>query len=83
MARAQASGIYDIENNMILASKITKYGANKRDLAIELIEQLKNIGLKKELILFDRGYPSIDFIKYLENSRIKYLMRVSSRFLVV
>jgi hypothetical protein len=83
LARALSSGIYDIENDMILTSKITKYKASERDLAIELIEQLKEIGLKNDLILFDRGYPSSELIKYLEDSEIKYLMRVSSQFLKV
>ena len=83
LARALSSGIYDIENDMILTSKITKYKTSERNLAIELIEQLKKIGLKNDLILFDRGYPSSELIKYLEDSGIKYLMRVSSQFLKV
>lgn len=80
-ALAVASIIYDIENDMILASKIAKYTTSERDLAVELIEHLKNIGLKNDLILFDRGYPSSKLVAYLENNGIKYLMRVSSAFL--
>ena len=76
-----ASAIYDVENDMILTSKITRCTTNERDLAIELIEQLKGIGLKNDLILFDRGYPSRDLIKYLEKNEIKYLMRVATSFL--
>lgn len=80
VARAFTSAIYDIENDMILTSKITKYEANERTLAMELIEQLKEIGLKNDLILFDRGYPSAKLFKYLEGNEIKYLMRVKKRF---
>jgi hypothetical protein len=80
IALGLASGIYDIENDMMLTSKITKYTKGERALAIELIEQLKNIGLKNDLILFDRGYPSSELIKYLDNNDIKYLMRASSSF---
>lgn len=79
-ARALSSCIYDIENDMILTSKITKYKTSERELAINLIEQLKNIGLKNDLILFDRGYPSKKLISYLEENKIKYLMRVSKNF---
>lgn len=79
-ARARASCIYDIENDMIITSKITKYTAAERDTAVELIEQLKKLGLKNDLILFDRGYPSVKFISYLEESGIKYLIRVPSKF---
>jgi hypothetical protein len=80
VARALASGIYDIENDMMMTSKITKYTTSERELAVELIEQLKSIGLKNDLILFDRGYPSSKLIGYLEKNGIKYLMRVSSSF---
>ena len=79
LARAMASGIYDIENDMMITSKITRYDSSERDVAIELIEKLKELGLKNDLILFDRGYPSKKFISYLEDSRIKYLIRVSSK----
>ena len=33
---------------------------------------------KYDLILFDRGYPSRNFISYLDSSGIRYLMRVKS-----
>ena len=65
LARALSSGIYDIENDMMITSKIAKYKTSERDLAIELIEQLKTLGLKNDLILFDRGYPSAKLIAYL------------------
>lgn len=81
VARAKASGIYDIENDMIMTSKITKYDTSERDVAIDLIEQLKALGLKNDLILFDRGYPSSKLISYIEKNSIKYLMRVPSNFL--
>jgi len=80
-ARALSSCLYDIENDMIITSKIAKYNTSERELAIEHIEQLKNIGLKNDLILFDRGYPSSNLISYLEENQIKYLMRVSKWFL--
>ncbi|WP_042316287.1 hypothetical protein [Desulfofarcimen acetoxidans] len=41
LARAKASGIYDIENDMMITSKITRYTTGERDIAIELIEKLK------------------------------------------
>ena len=83
LARAMAAGIYDIENDMIIVSKITRYASSERDVAIEMIEKLKSKGLKNDLILFDRGYPSRKFISYLEKSSIKYLFRVSSTFIRV
>jgi hypothetical protein len=78
LARAKASCIYDVENDMIITSKITTYTTGERDIAIELIEKLKQMGLKNDLILFDRGYPSRNFFAYLEGSGVKYLMRVKA-----
>jgi len=79
LARAKASCIYDLESDMIITSKITKYTTGEREIAIELIEKLKLMGFKNDLILFDRGYPSRNFLTYLENSGVKYLMRVKTR----
>jgi len=75
-ARAQVSCVYDIENDLILTSKIAPYRTGERAIAKETIEDLKDLGLKNDLILFDRGYPSKHFISYMENSDLKYLMRV-------
>lgn len=83
VARALSAGIYDIENDMMMTSKITRYSTSERELAVELIEQLKKTGLKNDFILFDRGYPSTKLIHYLESNGIKYLMRVQRKFLKV
>lgn len=80
VARARASALYDIENDMIIASKLTHYRASEREIAETLINKMCEIGIYNDLILFDRGYPSHDFIKFIESKNIKYLMRVSSKF---
>lgn len=78
LARAKASGIYDLENDMMLTSIIGEYTTGERELAIELIEKLKWLGLKNDLILFDRGYPGKHFFQYLETAGVKYLVRISN-----
>jgi hypothetical protein len=83
LARAKSSCLYDIENSMIVTSIIAHYKTSERDLALQHIQKLKLFGLKNDLILFDRGYPSTKLISNLENNGIKYLMRVSSQFLKV
>lgn len=80
LARALASGLYDVQNNMMMVSHIGRYNSSERDFAVILIEKLKALGLKNDLILFDRGYPSSKLISYLEESKIKYVMRVSGAF---
>jgi hypothetical protein len=83
VARARASALYDVENDMIVSSKLTHYRCGEREIAENLIDQMINLGSYDDLILFDRGYPSKDFISFIESRKLKYLMRVSSGFLRV
>jgi hypothetical protein len=83
VARAMVSGIYDIENDKFIAAAIAKYNIGEIDIAIQLIEEMKKNGLKNDLIIFDRGYPSTELVSYLQDSNIKYLMRCSTSFLKV
>ena len=83
VARARASALYDVENDMIISSKLTHYRCGEREIAENLIDEMINLGSYNDLILFDRGYPSKDFITFIESRRLKYLMRVSSGFLKV
>lgn len=83
VARAQASALYDVENDMILVSKITKYTDGERAIAEEMITKLCELENHNDLLLFDRGYPSRDFVKFIEDKNLKYLMRVSRGFLKV
>ncbi|MCY6355866.1 IS4 family transposase [Clostridium sp. ZS2-4] len=83
VARAQASALYDVENDMIIASKITHYKTGERAIAKEMITKMCELGTRNDLLLFDRGYPSRDFIQFIEEKQLKYLMRVSSGFLKV
>jgi hypothetical protein len=66
-----------------LTAVLSKYRASERAQAEELINKLDDIGFSNDLILFDRGYPSRDFISFMEQKKIKYLMRVSGAFLKV
>jgi hypothetical protein len=80
VARARASGLYDVENDMMIAAVLSKYRSNERTQAEELINKLDDIGFSNDLILLDRGYPSKGFISFIEQKKIKYLMRVSVSF---
>lgn len=80
VARARATGLYDVENDLIIASVLGRYRTSERVQAEELINKLDNIGFSNDLILFDRGYPSKDSISFIEDKKIKYLMRVSKVF---
>ncbi|MBS3977047.1 MAG: transposase [Syntrophomonadaceae bacterium] len=76
LARSMVSVIYDVENDLILESKICNWKAAERVIAKELIECLETKGFQNDLIIFDRGYPSRDFISFLERKGLKYLIRI-------
>ena len=77
--RALVSGIYDVLNGFYLNIEIAHICVSETELAKKNIKHLKDLHLVQPvLILFDRGYPSIEFIDYLEAEGIQYLFRLSS-----
>lgn len=81
VARARISGLYDLENGIIIDAIIGRYDRDERQFALEHIKKLQEYGLQKDLILFDRGYPSKNMIAVLTKAGIDYLMPVSTSFL--
>lgn len=81
VARARISGLYDLENEFMIDAIIGRYDLDEREFALEHIKKLQTYGLQKDLILFDRGYPSKNMIAVLAEAGIDYLMRVSTSFL--
>lgn len=73
--RAYAAVLYDLENNLTIASTITRYATPERTVAIDLLEKLQHFAPQKELILFDRGYPSRGMFRYLTKHHLHFLMR--------
>lgn len=83
IARALASCIYDVENNMIIDSRLGKRSYGERELAKENIKAMLNIlaSEKDIIIVFDRGYFSFELLLMLMEANIKYLFRLPSRTL--
>ena len=78
---AQGSILYDVLNGIILDGQICPIKTGERELAKLHIDLLaKFTSFNKELLIFDRGYPSFDFIKYIEFNSMYYLMRVKTKF---
>lgn len=76
-ARAKGSCIYDVENKIILKSKIYRYDVWEKDVVPELVSDLVKDSHFNELILFDRGYPSYGLIAKLTELNVKFVMRRS------
>ena len=79
-ARALTSCLYDVVNNWVIDAQIDKLYTSERELAKKHIEEMvkiigDEIDLGKVIIIFDRGYPSIEMMEILEELKIKYIFR--------
>lgn len=80
VARALMSGIYDVKNEFYVDVQIDRYNSKEIELAKRNIEKaMEVIGKEKLLIIFDRGYPSIEFMHWLEKKEVKFLMRLKTK----
>lgn len=78
-ARALLSGIYDVENHFFIDVQISRVDSNEEELAKKNIEGIRNIlGNNKEILILDRGYPSIELFNWLKERNKKFIMRLSS-----
>ena len=80
---SKASVLYDLENNIVMDGILNSYASSERAMAVEHIRRLKEYKEAhkekyKDLIIFDRGYPSIGLISYMNQECIDYLMRIQS-----
>lgn len=78
--QALASCLTDVMNNMVVDAILAPCYGNERLLAQQHIQHLNEVKTGKEIILFDRGYPSSELINELEKNNIKYVMRCGSVF---
>ena len=79
--RAKASGMFDVENNIILAAEIDNYRVDERTLARRHLAELKEIGYGKDLLLYDRAYASREWLAYHINEGLEFVMRAKNAFL--
>lgn len=77
-ARAKGSGIYDVENNVMIDAIIDKHNTCERTLAKNNIENMIDIlGKERKIItIFDRGYISTEMLMFMMDFPIFYLFRV-------
>jgi hypothetical protein len=80
---AQGSLLYDILNDLVVDARIQPLKEGEQAIALKHIHHLA--GLEsfqewKEMVIFDRGYPSFSIIQTLLGLKIHYLMRVRRKF---
>jgi hypothetical protein len=78
-AGGMVSLLYDVENDIIVEGVLRPVWEEEREGAKMLIKSLKEkrVGLKgyDPVLLFDRGYPSKDFLGYLQEAGFHYVIR--------
>ena len=81
--KARGSILYDVLNYTVFDGQIEPLSVDERTLAKRhiagLVERM-GADLDKELVIFDRGYPSEEMIEYCETNGLFYLMRVKTKF---
>ena len=68
--------LYDVLNHYVLDGVLSTKQIGERVLALKHLVKSK----AKDLIIYDRGYPSYDFIDNHQRKGIDYLMRVKVSF---
>lgn len=77
--RVLVSGVYDVLNHFYLNIEIEHISISEQELAKRNLKHLKEMGIRKLLLaVFDRGYPSLEFIDFLETEGIHYFVCLSS-----
>lgn len=78
---AQGSILYDVLNDTIIDASINPMSKDERTLAVEHLKKYaKTAPGSKNLVVFDRGYPSFELIELLESMGYTYVMRVRAKF---
>ena len=84
-ARAMTSCLYDLENKLVISAVLGRYASDERQFAkiniAKLLELMPPTSLTQNLVLGDRGYPSLDIFTFMMAKGIRFLMRVSDPFL--
>lgn len=76
IVQARCSVIYDVLNKHVLEGTLAALKQGERELALPHLMHCK----VNDLILYDRGYPSYDFIYEHTIRNLNYLMRVKTSF---
>ena len=80
LVMAKVSYAYDVLNHLTIDSQIDYAKTSERDLAVKHIEAIEqnNHDSTKDLYIFDRGYPSLGLLFYLNQKNKDFLIRCST-----
>lgn len=73
--QAQGSCLYDVLNGVMMDVSLFPYVASERHIAELHLKALQKYKFEKELVLMDRGYPSLELFDSLNDKSFKFLIR--------
>ena len=76
IVQGMSSVLYDVLNHLVLNSVLENVKTGERELALKHKQHWK----EKDLIIYDRGYPSYDFKYEHIKSGVDYLIRVQKNY---
>ena len=79
-ATALCSIAFDPFNHGIYDCRIDRYATDEHELAKAHVQRLLELNLGGSLLLFDRGYPSAEFVSFLYENGFNFVMRLRSKF---
>jgi hypothetical protein len=79
-ATALASVAFGPLDHFVYDCRIDRYDKDERDLAKQHIDRLLELGMGNSLLLFDRWYPSSEFIGYVLEKGFSFVMRVRRKW---
>lgn len=75
-ARGKLEVGYDVLNNYVIACELGHARSGERELATQLLHETNN----NDLLIFDRGYTSFEFISNLMKNNSNFLIRTPRKF---
>lgn len=73
---AEISLLYDVISHYVIDAQIGSIGVCEREYAKKNLAYFSSVCDEKDIVIFDRGYPSRDMIATLTGMGCKYLMRL-------
>lgn len=73
--QAQGSCLYDVLNGVMMDVSLFPYEASERHIAELHLKTLQKYKFEKELVLMDRGYPSLELFDSYNDKGFNFLIR--------
>jgi|WetSurMetagenome_2_1015567.scaffolds.fasta_scaffold155618_1 hypothetical protein len=68
--------LYDLQNKLVVDARLNQYGKSERFYAIEQLKALKsNCKQRQDIIVADRGFPSLELFAQLRKMGFDYVIR--------